>query len=49
MKTKFDYVVPNMEQFPLVTESGILVASDQYGDDGKAGKETPLNIIDGDF
>ena len=49
MKTKFDYVAPEMEQFPLVTESGILIASDQYGDEGKAGKETPLNKIDSDF
>lgn len=48
MKTKFDYVAPEMEQFPLVTESGILIASDQYGDEGKAGG--PLtNTEYGDF
>ena len=49
MKTKFDYVAPDVELVPMVTEGRILIASDQYGGEGKAGKETPLNKIDSDF
>jgi len=48
MKTKFDYVAPDVELVPMVTEGRILIASDQYGDEGKAGG--PLtNTEYGDF
>ena len=49
MKTRKDYVAPDVELVPLVMNSNILIASDQYGEEGKAGKETPLNKIDSDF
>ena len=49
MKTRKDYVAPYVELVPLVMNSNILIASDQYGEDGKAGKETPLNVIGEDY
>lgn len=37
MKTRKDYVAPDVELVPLVMNSSILIASDQYGEEGKAG------------
>ena len=49
MKTKELYNAPEMELIEIGFEQGILIASSDYGDEGKAGQNMTYNNYSEDF